>query len=110
MARGNGRGSDATKKEEMSTKAPTVAEQAWMDDIVRLGCCVCWLQGHPRTPACVHHMLTEGGRRRGHKWTIPLCEPGHHKGGDGVKKISRHPWKGRFEEAYGTEDDLYAAT
>lgn len=91
-------------------KAPTVAEQAWMDAIVRLGCVVCWLAGYPRTPACVHHMLNKAGRRRGHKWTIPLCEPGHHKDGDGVKKISRHPWKARFVKAYGTEDDLYAAT
>ncbi len=88
----------------------TVSEQEWCDAIVRLGCVVCWLQGYPNTPACVHHMLGPDHRRRGHRFTSPLCEPGHHKNGDGGSKISRHPFKARFEKAYGSEDDLYAAT
>lgn len=76
---------------------------------MQLGCVVCHLQGFPGTPAEVHHLL-RGGRRIGHLHTIPLCSPGHHRNGDGVKKISRHPFKARFEQAYGTEEELLAKT
>ena len=93
----------------MSLPSPTKEESAWMDSISRLGCIVCLLQGHPGTPAEVHHMLS-GGRRIGHLWTLPLCCPGHHRYGDGVKKISRHNWKSQFEAAYGTESELLKRT
>lgn len=86
----------------------TKAEKAWMDSIVNLGCIVCALQGHPGTPAVVHHIL-KNGRRQSHMETIPLC-PGHHQTGNGVDKISRHPYKSRFEAAYGTEQKLLDQT
>jgi hypothetical protein len=38
---------------------------------------------------------------------LALCE-GHHVG-DGSDTISVHPWKRRFEERYGKQDDLVAA-
>jgi hypothetical protein len=89
--------------------APTAAERAWMDSIASFGCIVCWLHHGIKTPAAVHHILS-GGRRMGHLYTIPLCDPGHHQGGsDTGPFISRHPWKARFESAYGTEMDLLAA-
>ena len=81
-----------------------------MDQITRLGCIVCHLQGHPGTPAAVHHILSRGNSRRGHLFTIPLCDPGHHQNGDGINKISRHPWRTRFVEAYGTEMYLLEET
>ncbi len=87
----------------------TSAEAEWMDAIVRMGCVVCLLQGHPNTPAEVHHLL-RGSRRIGHLWTIGLCAPGHHRYGDGVIKISRHPWKSQFVAAYGTEAELLKKT
>lgn len=86
----------------------TKAETEWMDAIVQVGCIVCYVLGYPGTPAVVHHLLTAGKRRRGHLYTIPLCDPGHHQNGDGMNKISRHPWKKRFEAMYGTEDELLA--
>jgi hypothetical protein len=51
-----------------------------------------------------------------HRWrpaardldTICLCDPGHHQNSPTAKKISRHPNKARFEEAYGTEEQLLA--
>lgn len=83
----------------------TVAEQAWLDDICRIGCLVCYDLGYPSTPGVPHHLL-RGGRRIGHLSTICLCDPGHHQGSDGHLKISRHPYKARFEKAYGTEAKL----
>lgn len=82
---------------------PTVAERRWMDFIVSFGCIACRLDGclSPR-PACVHHIL-RGGVRMGHLFTLPLCDPGHHQGGQPLGLISRHPWKARFELQYGTE-------
>lgn len=86
----------------------TSAESIWMDHIVQLGCVVCHLQGHPDTPAEVHHLL-DGGRRVDHLHTIPLCSPGHHRNGNRFK-ISRHPNKTNFEAAYGTEESLLEKT
>lgn len=84
----------------------TVAERVWMDRITQIGCIVCWLQGYPKTPGAVHHLL-RGGRRIGHLDTICLCDPGHHQNAPaGSGKISRHPNKARFEEAYGPEERL----
>lgn len=90
---------------------PTKVERAWMDEITRLGCIVCLLQRYGFVPPAVHHLLDEGGRRIGHLFSIPLCQPGHHK--DAPKssgEISRHPNKARFEERYGTEESLLEKT
>lgn len=86
----------------------TKAEKEWMDCIVQIGCLVCLLfENAPETPGCPHHLLTDGGRRRGHLDTICLCDPGHHQNAPaGTGKISRHPNKARFEQAYGTEEEL----
>lgn len=88
-------------------RAPTVAERAWMDAIVRYGCIACWIDGSGHRPAAVHHIL-RGGVRLGHLFTLPLCDPGHHQGGEALGLISRHPWKARFEKKYGTEIELLA--
>ena len=77
-----------------------------MQDILRLGCCVCYRMGFAETPGEVHHLLDEGHRRIGHLATICLCSPGHHRNGDGRVKTSRHPDKERFERLYGTEEEL----
>jgi hypothetical protein len=82
--------------------APTAAEQAWMDKAREFGCIVCYLQHGARTPAAIHHILS-GGRRMGHMFTLPLCDPGHHQNSPTPAKISRHPYKTRFEAAYGSE-------
>lgn len=89
--------------------APTVAEKAWMDAITRLGCIACHIDGHAGTPAAVHHLL-RGGQRIGHLFTIPLCDPGHHQNGQQLGKVSRHPWKARFEAQYGSEMELLELT
>lgn len=83
---------------------PNAAERAWMDWIVAFGCVACWKDGKSR-PAAVHHIL-KGGRRMGHLFTLPLCDPGHHQNGQPLGLVSRHPYKARFEVHYGTELDL----
>lgn len=87
--------------------APNAEEREWMDWIVSYGCVACRIDGLGFTPPAVHHIL-RGGRRMGHLFTIPLCDPGHHQGGESRGAVSRHPWKARFEERYGAEADLLA--
>ena len=84
--------------------APTVEERAWLDWIVAYGCVACRIDGLGVVPPAVHHMLF-GGRRMGHLFSLPLCQPGHHMDG-GTGMVSRHPWKARFEERYGSEESL----
>lgn len=87
---------------------PTPDEAAWMARAEQFGCIVCWLQHGIKTPAAIHHILS-GGRRMGHFWTLPLCDPGHHQNPQqGSGKVARHPDKARFESAYGTELELLA--
>ena len=88
---------------------PTAAESRWMAAIAELGCVVCIKFHQARTPAAVHHIV-EGGRRLGHMFTIPLCDPGHHQNTPTPLKVSRHPNKARFEREYGTEMELLAYT
>lgn len=90
-------------------RAPTVAEAAWMRAITAIGCIACLIDGRPETPGAVHHIL-RGGRRMGHMHTICLCDPGHHQNGQQSGKVSRHPWKTRFEAQYGTEQELLELT
>ena len=93
----------------MRLKPPTVAEQEWMEAIVRIGCIVCILTKQGPTPGEVHHMLS-GGRKMGHRWTLCLC-PSHHRGGLNNRQIvSRDHSQRRFEERYWPEIDMHAAT
>lgn len=89
----------------------TKAEREWCDAITQIGCVACIVStGIFGTPGAVHH-LKSGGRRVDHLHTICLCDPGHHQNPPaGSGKIPRHPFKARFERAYGTEEQLLAKT
>lgn len=93
----------------MNGRTPTKDERAWLDAITRLGCIVCLREHGEETPASPHHI--DGSRKPGaHQNTIPLCWAHHQGNSDGTKQpfVSRHPYKARFIEAYGTEDELLA--
>jgi len=90
-----------TVKAKPGKRAPTAEEKRWMDAIVAYGCIACHIDGLGRRDPAVHHIL-RGGQRIGHRFTLPLCDPGHHQGW----VFSRHPYKARFEQRYGTEDFL----
>ena len=86
---------------------PNAAERRWMTAITRHGCVACHIDGNGFREPCVHHIL-QGGVRLGHLYTLPLC-PGHHVDGTGAAGlIARHPFRVRFEGAYGAELDLLA--
>ncbi len=89
------------------SKPPTKHERGWMDRIVEYGCIACRLDGEEPRPTTAHHIVS-GGKRMGHLFTLPLCDPGHHQGGQPLGLISVHPWKARFEDRYGTQLELLA--
>jgi len=93
----------------MSLTTPDKAERQWMEHITEIGCIVCYRIGYRGTPAAVHH-ITSGGRRKSHLDTIPLCDPGHHKASPTPRKLSFHGNKVKFEEAYGTQEELLEYT
>jgi len=95
------------EKARPGKRAPTIEETRWLDAIVRYGCIACRLDGMQPRPTAVHHIV-DGGRRLGHLFSLGLCDPGHHQGGESLGLVSRHPWKARFEQRYGTEMDLLA--
>ena len=75
-----------------------------MDKVQQLGCIVCANRGFPDVPAEIHH--TKGKTvKDAHLYVLPLC-PSHHRFGGHIEPISRHPYKKRFEDAYGTEAEL----
>ena len=92
-------------------------EQARLSDFRDIGCVACRIEGR-FSEADVHHLLS-GGRRRGHRFTVPLC-PWHHRGSTfGVWSIkdmaetlgpslARTPRK--FRERYGDDRVLLAYT
>lgn len=82
--------------------AQTKDEAAWVAALLEYGCICCRQLGFGYVAPEIHHIL-RGGVRLGHKFTLPLCT-NHHRGG--ARFASRHPWRERFEQAYGTEMGL----
>lgn len=81
-----------------STGAANAGERARFDGIRAKGCLACRLEGMGATPCEVHHLNEgehHGGRRRGHRDTIGLCE-WHHRG------VCREGWApDEMANAYG---------
>jgi|TARA_R100000963_G_C4550962_1_gene43935 hypothetical protein len=84
-------------------RSPSGKEIEHMDRVSRLGCIVCRNEGF-FNPAEIHHV--DGKTKKNcHFKVLPLCYEHHRKGSD-KEPISRHPYKKRFEKAYGTEESL----
>lgn len=93
------------KEKDMALKgrAPNREELDHMGRVAEIGCIVCRNKGL-YSPSEIHH--TEGKTKEGaHLKVLPLCFE-HHRMGSGKEPISRHPYKKRFEQAYGTEKEL----
>ena len=88
----------------MKGRKPTAKEQKHMNEVRSLGCIVCFNNGYPFTPAEIHNVHGKT-KENAHFQVLPLC-PIHHRTGGHEGDISRHPNKARFEEAYGTEEEL----
>lgn len=78
-----------------------------MDEVAQLGCIACHKIGVIQPEVSLHHI--DGRTKEGaHFKTIPLCYL-HHQGGDARGLfVSVHPWKRRFEECFGTQEELLA--
>lgn len=102
-----------------STGKPTKAEQARFDAMKEQGICIaCCLRGERRPqPIEIHHLLS-GGKRRGHLFTVGLCQ-WHHRGippfgwGDAEALYELGPSLAKgskpFRAVFGSDDDLLAA-
>jgi len=88
----------------MKGKTPNKAELKHMDRVSQIGCIVCKNQNKFFNPAEIHHIQGKT-KSNAHYKTLPLCYE-HHRMGSAVEPISRHPYKARFEKAYGTEEEL----
>lgn len=90
-------------------RKPTAAEHKHMQAVAELGCIVCRLHHHTYSPACIHHV--DGKTKPGaHFKVLGLCYLHHQGGNDCEEYTSRHPYKKRFEERYGTEEYLMQKT
>jgi Recombination enhancement, RecA-dependent nuclease len=89
----------------------TKADLARFDALQRIGCICCRILG-VYSQADMHHVLT-GGRRTGHKDTIPLC-PYHHRGVVAFPRGSFDPGPSLangskpFHARFGTQKELLA--
>ena len=88
----------------MKGRNPNKAEKEHMSKVQQLGCIVCRNLGFLGTPAEIHHVFGKT-KKHTHMMVLPLC-PSHHRYGGYEEPISRHPYKARFEAAYGTEENL----
>ena len=85
-------------------RTPNKAEKEHMSKVSARGCIVCRKQGLGYVPAEIHHIIGKT-KKDCHMKVLPLCFD-HHRRGNDSEPISRHPWKKRFEKAYGTEESL----
>lgn len=85
----------------------TTEEKALWDRMAaEVGCIACLLDGNENKHVSIHH--TDGRTKSGcHKKVLPLCA-GHHQDGTGEDKtlIAVHPHKTRFEQRYGSQEEL----
>ena len=89
----------------MKGRTPTQEERVFMDKVASIGCIACLLDGRVMTQVSIHHI--DGRVKPGaHFKVLPLCA-GHHQEGTGIPGlIAVHPWKTRFEERYGKQEEL----
>ena len=79
------------------------------EKLVEMGCVVCTLfHDGVYSPPEIHHLITFP--KRDNQRTIPLCFNHHNAKIDCNEFTSRHPFKFRFEERYGTEESLLGHT
>ena len=83
------------------------AEKLHRNKVAALGCIVCINNGHPDTPAQLHHIRAGQGmsQRAGEYEVIPLCPTHHQHGGYG---IAIHAGQAAWERTFGTEAELLA--
>jgi hypothetical protein len=89
-----------------SMSNPTKDEKKYHDRLCQLGCIACMIDGVYNPVVSIHHC--DGRTKPGaHMKVLALCANHHQDGTEpGSGKIAIHPWKKRFEDRYGTQEDL----
>ena len=87
-------------REGREARVRSVTKKQRRDKITRLGCIVCLLNGFPGTPAAIHHVRRNGGKRE-HAPEIALCGIHHQHGGPGV---AIHAGRESFERQQGVDE------
>lgn len=89
----------------MKGRTRTKKEKRFHDSIAQLGCIACRKEGVFNDCTLIHHC---DGRTKplAHYYVLPLCGPHHQDMGNGIPAV--HPYKARFEQAYGKQIDLFA--
>lgn len=94
----------------MHGKARTKAQQRRIEILKsEIGCLACRMDGRGYVPADYHHATQRPQGVAYHDWGYPLCKWHHVAEGQGDGTPSRHRHKRRFQEAYGSEEDLVGA-
>jgi hypothetical protein len=90
----------------MKGRTPTTAEKAHMNLVGNMPCIACEKDGYYNNHISLHH--TDGRTKPGaHFNVLPLCAPHHqHDDTDPMGRIGIHPYKARFEDKYGTSEEL----
>lgn len=91
----------------MKGKNPSYVQKAYWNILANhVGCIACHIDtGSRNSHVSIHHV--DGRTKRNAHWLVlPLCA-GHHQDGTGQPGlIAVHPWKRRFEDRYGRQEDL----
>ena len=105
----------SSRRRVLQRRQSCQAEQRRFRELQDIGCIACRLEGYPRTPGDIHHLVD--GYCIGHGATICLC-PWHHRGEteghmapsrmELIKGPSLARNKRAFVERYGSERELLA--
>jgi len=96
-----------------STGRPTKAQQRRFDDLKQMGCIIELIRSGRYRPPDIHH-ICEGGKRKGHDFTLPLSS-WHNRGWEpnmtkdesyAILGPSFYNDKAEFIKEYGTELEL----
>ena len=90
----------------MKGRTPSAAEQKHMNIVGEMACYPCEVDGFINFYISLHHV--DGRTKPGaHFKVIPLCAEHHqHTDLDPMGRIGIHPYKKRFEELYGTSEQI----
>ncbi len=93
----------------MKGKAPSAEQKRYHDLLARhIGCIACHRDtaGHQRNHVVSIHHVDGRTKPDAHWLVLPLCA-GHHQDGYGAPGlVAVHPYKARFELAYGKQETL----
>lgn len=91
----------------MKGKNPSYTQHRYWDLLARyVGCIACHKEfGARNYEVSIHHV--DGRTKPDAHWLVlPLCA-GHHQDGTGAPGlIAVHPWKRRFEDKFGSQEEL----